>query len=153
MKKKIFTSLLFLLSTSLSLPGYSNTLKQTQKIAADSLRTNEVLKRVASENMANAESAGYRPKSVYVTPEHDFKNKSDSVKVKKIRKQRKKTLQKYDPSHPKADAAGYVTMPDVNPLIELMNIQETKQKSERALRVYDLATDLRHKTIGLMTGR
>ena len=143
----------FFLGFSFALPSFSNALKDTQKIAADTLRTNEVLKRVASENMANSESAGYEPKSVFVAPRRDPKTKIDSVKIKKIRKNKKKVIQKYDPHHPKADEKGYVKMPDTNPLVELMNIQKSKQKSERALRVYDVATDLRHKTIGLMSGR
>tara|TARA_A100000171_G_C2131575_1_gene147117 strand:- start:108 stop:563 length:456 start_codon:yes stop_codon:yes gene_type:complete len=140
----------FILLGSLSWAG---NLKKTQKIAADSLRANEVLKRVATENMANAESAGYAPKSVFITPSKNRQTNVSSVRVKKIRQNNRKTIQKYDPNHPKADENGYVTMPDVNPLTELMNIQETKHRSERALRVYEVATELRHKTIGLISGR
>lgn len=150
----VIFSLSFLLGFVHAQITSANALKDTQKIAADSLRANEVLKRVASENMANADSSGYKPKSVFVSPRRDQKSKVDSVRIKKIKSNRKRVTQKYDPNHPKANEKGYVTMPDVNPLVELMNIQRSKQRSERALKVYDIATDLRHKTIGLMsTGR
>lgn len=131
----------------------ANTLKNTQKIAAATLRANEVRQRVASENMANAESSGYAPKSLIVRPTPNRQTKVASVEVKKITQDRNRTRQKYDPTHPKANQKGYVTLPDINPLVELMNIQNSKHGSERALRVYEVATDLRHKTIGLMSGR
>lgn len=143
-----FASLLVLCPQSMQA---ANALKSAQKVAADSLRANEVLNRVAAENMANAQSSGYTPKSVFVAPRHDRLTKTDSVRIKKIKKNKKKLIEKYDPNHPKANEKGYVMMPDINPLVELMNIQFTKQRSERALKVYEIATDLRHKTIGLIS--
>jgi flagellar basal-body rod protein FlgC len=55
----------------------------------------------------------------------------------------------YDPGHPDADAAGYVAMPNVNPIAEMVNLmgaarayeagtsvlQTVRQMAEQALRI------------------
>lgn len=41
-----------------------------------------------------------------------------------------KVIYKYDPSHPDANAEGYVAMPDINPMVEQANMME-------ALRAYE----------------
>lgn len=131
---------------------WSGSLQDTQKIASDNLRINEVRSRVAAENLANANSADYAPKSITVESVK-LPNGANSVKVKSIKQDKKRLSPTYDPAHPKADANGYVMVPDVNPMIELMNMQESRHSSERALKVYETATDMRHKMISMMGAR
>lgn len=135
-------------------PVQSHTLQDVQKIASDSLRVNEVRSRVAAENMANAKSAGYEPKSIEVASVNKgLSGSGETVNVKSIKKDENRVVQEYNPAHPQADEHGYVKMPDVNPLIELMNMQESRHSSERALKVYETATDMRHKLISIMAAR
>lgn len=132
----------------------AHTLQDVQKIASDSLRVNEVRSRVAAENMANAKSAGYEPKSIEVAShKKGLSGSGETVSVKSIKKDQNRVVQEYNPSHPQADENGYVKMPEVNPLIELMNMQESRHSSERALKVYETATDMRHKLISIMSAR
>jgi flagellar basal-body rod protein FlgC len=133
--------------------SWANQLSQVQKIAQHSMKANKVRLRVGSENMANAESAGYVPKEVILKHSYDLKSKVSMVKVKKIEKNAKRQKSVYQPGHPQADEKGYITMPDTNPLTELMNVQEAKHSYERGLKVYETATDLRHKGIALIAGR
>ena len=133
---------------------WAHTLQDVQKIASDSLRVNEVRSRVAAENMANAKSAGYEPKSIEVAShKKGLSGSGETVSVKSIKKDQNRVVQEYNPSHPQADENGYVKMPEVNPLIELMNMQESRHSSERALKVYETATDMRHKLISIMSAR
>jgi flagellar basal-body rod protein FlgC len=44
------------------------------------------------------------------------------VKVEKVVNDSRPLLQKYDPHHPDADAQGYVTMPNINVIEEMVNM-------------------------------
>lgn len=141
--------IIFMVSEAL----WANQLGQVQKMAHQSMKVNKIRLRVGSENMANAESSGYVPKEVIVKSGYNSKEKLSTVQIKKIQKNNRKQKQIYQPGHPNADGNGYVTMPETNPLIELMNIQESKHSYERGLKVYETATELRHKGIALISGR
>ncbi|MCA0370749.1 MAG: flagellar basal body rod protein FlgC [Proteobacteria bacterium] len=132
--------------------AWGGSLADTQKIASDNLRVNEALSRVAAENLANADSANYAPKSITVESKK-LPSGASSVKVKRIKKDDNRVVSTYDPSHPQADTQGYVAKPDVDPMIELMNMQRTKHSSEIALKVFETATDMRHKMISMMGTR
>jgi flagellar basal-body rod protein FlgC len=150
---RVFLSSFFVSMFLVSVSG-AHTLQDVQKIASDSLRVNEVRSRVAAENMANAKSAGYEPKSIEVAAhKKGLSGSGETVSVKSIKKDQNRVVQEYSPSHPQADENGYVKMPEVNPLIELMNMQESRHSSERALKVYETATDMRHKLISIMSAR
>jgi flagellar basal-body rod protein FlgC len=133
--------------------SWGNSLAQVQKMARHSMEANKVRLRVGSENMANAETPGYAPKEVTFKSTYDRKEKIPVVAVKKIQKNNRKQKQVYQPHHPQADEQGYVTMPDTSPLLELMNIQESKLAYERGLKVYETATELRRSSIALIGGR
>ena len=57
---------------------------------------------------------------------------------------------RYDPSHPAADADGYVLMPNVNPLIELMDMREAQRSYQANLNVIDAAKAMISRTIDLL---
>jgi flagellar basal-body rod protein FlgC len=128
-------------------------LVKTQKIASDAIRVYNDRLRVAAENSANAESADYAPKSIYIASKRDRKQDIDTVEVKEIKKNPNKMRKEYNPLHPGADAQGYVNLPDVSPLTEMVNLQQAKLDIERSMKVYEIATDLRYKMIGMMHGR
>ena len=43
----------------------------------------------------------------------------------------------YDPGNPAADKQGYVKMPNVNPLVEIMDMREAQRSYEADLTVMD----------------
>lgn len=130
--------------------GAEDPLKSAQQIASHSLEANGIRMRVAAENMANSRSANYEPKSVIVVPQVDRKTKVSSVKVQKITQDPKKQKRIYEPTHPQADEDGYVNMPDEDPLISMMNMQQARFDSERAMKAYEAATDQRQRIIKMM---
>lgn len=132
---------------------WSNSFEKTQQIARNSMKTSKIRLRIGSENMANAESVGYVPKEIVLAPTYDRHKKMAMVRIKKIQKKPAKQKTIFQPSHPLANEEGYVQVPDSNPLIEIMNVQEAKHSYERALKIHETATDLRHKSIGLISGR
>ncbi len=152
--KKLFC-FSFLLTLLNNFPAFArqDDLIKTQRIIADSLIVDNARMRVSAENSANSKSANFEPKAVYVQSKKDRKHGVDTVEVKKIKKDAKKVRKEYDPTHPQANAEGYVNMPDISPITEMANLQQAKIDIERSMKVYEVVTDLRYKKIGMMSGR
>ena len=51
-----------------------------------------------------------------------LKNQTDGVRVDRIYEDPNPPLMKYDPSHPHANDKGYVAMPNINPMEEMVNM-------------------------------
>jgi flagellar basal-body rod protein FlgC len=56
----------------------------------------------------------------------------------------------HDPSHPLADAAGYVELSNVNPLIELADLQEAHRSYQAGTATFDQARALYQRTLDLL---
>lgn len=144
-----FLGLCFLLLSS-NLSWGEDPLRSAQEIATRSMETHSIRMRVAAENMANSRSANYEPKSVIIVPQMDRKTKVSSVKVQKITQDSKKQKRVYEPAHPQADEEGYVNMPDIDPLVGMMDMQQARFDSERSMKAYEAATDQRQRIIKMM---
>lgn len=103
-------------------------------IAVSGMKAQAERLRVISENMANADSVGIRPgEDPYRRQVVTFKNYVDEatgaqlVKVDKVLPDRSPFQMKYMPDHPAANAEGYVAMPNVNPLVEMMDMKEAQR--------------------------
>ena len=49
-------------------------------------------------------------------------NVAPSVEISRVVEDPSPPLKRYDPNHPDADAAGYVSYPDINPLTEMVDL-------------------------------
>ena len=125
-------------------------LARTQKMLSKSLAAQNIRSRVAAENMANGDSAGYIPKEVRLKSKYDKKSKTTNVHVQNIVKNQDKTKLVHDPSHPKADENGMVLMPSTDPLMNYMDLQKAKMDTEHIQKGYQLTTEMRHHTIKMM---
>ena len=56
----------------------------------------------------------------------------------------------FDPGHPGADANGYVQLPNVKPLIEMVDLRQAQRSYEANLRVVDVARTMVARTIDLL---
>ena len=130
----------------------SDSLGNVMKMASKSIEAAQLRMRVAAENMANSKSADYVPKSIEFRAKWDKKNKVTIVEAKKIHAHKDRVSQVYDPTHPQANQEGLVTLPKLDPIIALMDLQESRHSHERAMKVYEAATDLKQKMIRLMGG-
>src|SRR5688572_16574118 len=105
-------------------------LKVSSQIASHGMKAQATRLRIISENLANVDSTAetpggdpYRRKLVTFRTALDKELEADTVKVKRIFNDQSKLHSKYDPSHPGANAEGYVLVPNVNPLIEMMDMR------------------------------
>lgn len=109
----------------------------TMKISASALKANKIRLDTISSNMANVETTStpeggpYKKKSVYfqstpVTFEDHLKNNlansTQGVKVTKIIEDETDPRLVYDPSHPDSDEKGYVAMPNINIIEEIVDM-------------------------------
>ena len=132
-------------------------LTSSSEIAAKGMKAQATRLRVISENLANADSTAetaggqpYRRKVVTFRNQLDKTLGADTVKVKKILNDQSKLPSKYDPSHPGANAQGYVLTPNVNPLIEMMDMREAQRSYEANMNVISTSRSMVAKTLDLL---
>jgi len=130
---------------------------KAMEAAAQGMKAQGVRMRVISENLANAETTGQTAaENPYQRQIVTFKNildrKSGTMKIDadKVVKDNSPFIMKYDPSHPAANAQGYVKTPNVNPLLEMMDMREAQRSYEANLGVISMARSMLMSTIELL---
>ncbi len=56
----------------------------------------------------------------------------------------------FKPGHPAADKDGYVRLPNVNALVEMMDMREAQRSYEANLRIIDVSKHLVSRTVDLL---
>ena len=132
-------------------------LLQSMKIAAAGMRAQGTRLKVISENIANADSLSpvpggdpYRRKVVTFQNVLDRSIGTDLVKVRKIGVDSSEFRKNYNPGHPAADKAGYVRLPNVNALVEMMDMREAQRTYEANVRIVDVSKKLMARTVDLL---
>ncbi len=113
--------------------------------------------RVVAENVANQDSTGsapganpYRRKTVTFTNALDRAAGVDMVRVGKIASDASAFPLRYDPSHPAADASGYVKTPNINSFVELMDMREAERGYNANLAVMQSTRGMMERTLELL---
>jgi flagellar basal-body rod protein FlgC len=120
------------------------------KISAAGMDAQTLRMRMVAENMANADVAPNRP------GEDPFRNVMDRESgVRTLRADRivldKRPFQtRYEPSNPSADGAGYVKVPNVNSIIESMDMRQAQRSYEANLGVIEVAKNMISRTIDIL---
>ena len=129
------------------------------KIAATGLHAQNARMRVIAENLANADSAGKTPTDQpYRRRIPTFKAVMDAdaggevVKVGKIAFDQTAFQERYEPGHPAADKNGYVKYPNVDPLIEAMDMREAQRTYEANLNVITATRQMLGRTLDILKG-
>lgn len=127
----------------------------TQSIAATALRAQQARMRVIAENMANAQSvsrsAGGDPYRRQIPVFEPYKTDAgQGVRMAKVEPDRKEFRSVYDPSHPSADDKGYVKMPNVDTLVEALDMKEAQRAYEANLNVIETARTMEMRTLDLL---
>ena len=72
------------------------------------------------------------------------------MEVKKVTADRSQFARRFDPSHPAADAEGYVLAPNVNVLIEMMDMREAQRSYEANLSAMRSSRTMMQSTIRML---
>ncbi|MBA5779292.1 flagellar basal body rod protein FlgC [Stappia sp. F7233] len=126
-------------------------------IAASGLRAQNGRMRVIAENIANASSTGrapgedpYRRKIATFQSELDRSLKAEVVRLGPIEADQSDFGQRYEPGHPAADENGYVLTPNVNSLIETVDMQEAQRSYEANLNVIQTTRRMLQRTFEIL---
>jgi flagellar basal-body rod protein FlgC len=124
--------------------------------AAAGLRAQTVRIRIATENVANADSTGDAPgadpyaRRMPIFKVDKLQDGELGVKVVGAATDRTGFKMQYEPGHPAANADGYVKLPNVDPLIEMMDIREASRAYEANLNMIDTARALTSRALDLL---
>ncbi len=136
-------------------PGSS--LFVTSAISASALKAENMRMKVIAENIANANTTPSTPggkpyQRQVITFKSEFDKALGAYKVKagNVRNDNTDFIKKYDPSNPGADSTGYVLTPNVNPLIEMMDMGDATRAYQANLGVIDSTRGMITKTIGII---
>jgi flagellar basal-body rod protein FlgC len=126
-------------------------------VAAAGMRAQGERMRVVAENLANANSVAldpggepYRRKTVTFTNELDRALGVDLVKVARVGRDASPFTLKFEPGHPAANDQGYVRYPNVNALVEMMDLREAQRSYQANLRVIETTRTLASRTLDLL---
>jgi flagellar basal-body rod protein FlgC len=127
------------------------------RISAAGMKAQGTRLRVISQNIANADSLASEPgKKPYQRKTITFKNELNRelgvklVEVKNIGKDSTEFIKRLDPNHPAADKDGYVLAPNVNKLVEMMDMREAQRSYEANLSAIRTSRAMLNKTLELL---
>jgi len=119
-------------------------------MSAQSQRLNTV-----SSNIANADSTTSATGEVYRSKQVVFEavdlgaKDAKGVKVQKVVEDQSPLKQVYDPKHPSADENGYVSMPNVNVIEEMVNMISATRSYQTNVDTMNSAKTLLLKTLSI----
>ena len=144
---------------------------KSMNISASALTTQRLRMDVISSNMANVDSTRatyengqwqpYKRKMVVVQPNEQNSFKSflqkatngnsvgAGVKVKNIVEDDAPFRLDYDPTHPDANEEGYVQLPNVDPLKEMVDLMSASRSYEANVTVFNASKGIMMKTLEL----
>jgi len=132
-------------------------LATSMMIAASGMRAQSSRMRTIAENLANANSTSqtpggdpYRRKVTTMTSDFDRELGATMVKVGRALPDMTDFHTQYEPGNPAADNRGYVKMPNVNPLVEIMDMREAQRSYEADLNALDAAKGMLSRTVDLL---
>ncbi|WP_441748824.1 flagellar basal body rod protein FlgC [Helicobacter pylori] len=147
-------------------------------LSAQRLRANLISSNIANANTTRTSEGGpYRRQEVVfkafdfneilnqkiaqnhqITPYEDPLDEGDgnplipitSVVVDKIVRDDSEPLMKYDPSHPDANAQGYVAYPNVNAVVEMADLVEATRAYQANVAAFQSAKNMAQNAIGML---
>lgn len=133
-------------------------LKTALLIAASGMKAQGGRMRVVSENIANAQSFAEKPGGdPYTRKTTSFKSIFDReiganlVEQGKVKQDKNvKFEKKYDPHHPSADESGYIKVPNVNLMMEMMDMRQAQRSYDANLGIIEISRAMLMKTIELL---
>lgn len=126
---------------------------KTISVAASGLKVQSGRMRVIAENIANAEKPGadpYRRKIPTFGRRFDRELEAQVVELGRVKPDPTAFRTKYEPGHPAADAQGEVKLPNVNPVIETMDMREAQRSYEANLNLITATRRMITRTLEIL---
>jgi flagellar basal-body rod protein FlgC len=132
-------------------------IRDSMIIAGSGMKVQSDRLRIIAQNLANADSVALTPGGdPYRRKTITFKNVLDremgvsKVDVARYGVDNTPFRLKYDPGHPAANAEGYVKMPNVSSIIEIVDMREAQRAYEANLNVIEVSKAMVSSTLQLI---
>lgn len=132
-------------------------LQKTLAISAGGMQAQTTRLTVIAQNLANQDSTGstpgadpYRRKTISFTDRMDRALGTEVVAVRNIGTDPSDFQRRFEPANPAADAQGYVKLPNVNPLVEMMDMRDAERSYQANLSVMQTTREMLTRTIGML---
>lgn len=126
-------------------------------IAASGLRAQSGRMRVIAENVANADTTPTRPgEQPYRRKVVTFQQKLDTelgvntVQLGNIKRDRSEFKTRFEPGNPNADARGFVQKPNVDTMMETLDLREAQRSYEANLNVISTTRRMLARTLEIL---
>jgi flagellar basal-body rod protein FlgC len=130
---------------------------KTIAVAASGLKAQSGRMRVIAENLANADSTAARPgadpyrrKVPTFGRRFDRELEASVVELGRIRQDSSAFRTRLEPGHPAADAKGEVKLPNVNALVETMDMREAQRSYEASLNLITATRRMISRTLEIL---
>ncbi len=127
--------------------------------AASGMRAQTTRMRIAAETIANADSTGQGPngepfrRRIPLLESTTLAGGAEGVKVSGQVQDMTAFRTEYNPSHPAAGPDGYVRLPNVDPLVEMMDLRDATRAYEANLNMIDAARSMTSRALDLLRGQ
>ena len=130
---------------------------KTISVAASGLKAQSGRMRVIAENIANADSTAdkpgadpYRRKVPSFNRRFDKDLEASVVEVGRVQTDRTAFRTRFDPGHPAADQKGEVKLPNVNSLVETIDMREAQRSYEASLNLISATRRMISRTLEIL---
>lgn len=118
--------------------------------SASGMRAQADRLRLTAENIANADTPGYRRKMTTFESVVRQGRETGQVTTGPVELDQRAVDRIYDPGHPMADAEGYYDGSNVDLVIEIADAREAQRSYEANLRMFDQARKMRSSLFELL---
>lgn len=119
-------------------------------ISASGLQAQATRLRHVSENIANADTPGYRRKSVSFHALADAQNNVSGIETGHVTLDSSDPKMIYDPAHPMADASGHYEGSNVDLIVEIADAREAQRSYEANLKMFEQARQMSSSLLDLL---
>ena len=130
---------------------------KSMAVAASALRAQTDRMKVISENIANANSTSpvkggdpYRRKIATINQNFDSELGASLVNAGQPLPDKSDFRSQYDPGNPNADTQGYVKLPNVDSLVEIMDMRDAQRSYEADLTMMQTSKQMMASTVDLL---
>jgi flagellar basal-body rod protein FlgC len=127
-----------------------NDFSNALSVSASGLRAQAQRLSHVSENIANADTPGYRRKVVAFETELRGPRATGEVATGPVRLDRSDLSRIYEPGHPLADATGHFNGSNVDLMIEIADAREAQRSYEANLKMFDQARQMSSRLMELL---
>ncbi|MGH1423090.1 MAG: flagellar basal body rod protein FlgC [Pseudooceanicola sp.] len=119
-------------------------------VSASGLRAQAQRIRHLSENIANADTPGYRRKSIPFESGDRAGDGMGVVRTGRVKLDQSDLTRMFDPSHPLADETGHYDGSNVDLVIEIADAREAQRSYEANLKMFDQARQMSGALLDLL---